>query len=945
MTVGPHPERSGGELERLGRLYSALAHTSHGIAHASDRDTLLAGACRSLVERGGFMMAWVGWHDPATRRLVPVASFGDEPGYLATIRVYADDRPEGTGPSGRAFRSRQPYVANDPLADPATAVFTESVKRWRLGSYAVFPIEVDDRPCATLSVYAAEPGFFRDEEVALLRTITMELSRALERQAMAAETREAEDTAARERRFAQTVLDSVPGVLYLYDENGKFLRWNRNFLDVTGYSAAEMKHLHPLDFFESPDRERVAARIGEVFLSGVSSVEANLRCKDGTLIPYHFTGRVVEVDGRTCLVGVGIDVSERARAIAALRESEERYHSTLDAVVEGCQLLDFEWRYLYLNDAASRHNRRPNAELLGRTMPECWPGIDQTEVFALFKRCMEQRTPGVMELQFTFPDGGTNWFEARVMPVPEGIFILSIDIEERKRAEAEMIRTTAKLREQAELLDKARDAIVVRDLEHRVRYWNRSAERLYGWSRDEIMDRPVSEVLYDNPAPFLAAVAEVMAKGEWSGEIEQKTRDGRKVTVEGHWTLVRDDAGLPASILAINTDVTQRKKLEQQFLRAQRLESIGTLAGGIAHDLNNVLAPIMLAVDFVASSVNDPDARESVDLIRTSARRGADMVAQVLSFARGMEGRRVVLNLTHPIRDLARVMRETFPKNITVETSFDADLWTMEGDPTQIHQVLLNLCVNARDAMPTGGSIRIAASNLAIDEHYASMHAEARVGPYVRLEVQDTGTGIPREVIDKIFDPFFTTKEVGKGTGLGLATTQAIVKGHGGFISVYSDPGAGTRFRVYFPATQGAVADAADAQAEAIPRGEGELILVVDDEASIRQITRQTLEAFGYRALVASDGSEAVSVFVQHLPDVRLVITDMMMPVMDGQATIQVLRRLKPGIPIIAASGIDASARTVKSLGANVAGVLTKPYTAEMLLKAIRAALIVPPPA
>ena len=625
-------------------------------------------------------------------------------------------------------------------------------------------------------------------------------------------------------------------------------------------------------------------------------------------------------------------IEEHRDVEAAWRTSEERYRTTLDSMMEGCQLIGFDWRYLYLNGAAALHNRRPNEELLGKKMADVWPGIEESSAFVPLRRCMEERMPQRREIEFVFPDGNSGWFDVRCHPIPDGIFVLSMDITERKLADA-------RIREQASLLDKARDAIIVRDLDHRILFWNHSAERLYGWTAYQAIGSSIKDMLYTSPDDFLEATGTTLKRGEWVGEIEQLTKDGRTKVVEGHWSLVHDDSGKPKSILAINTDITERKQLEQQFLRAQRMESIGTLAGGIAHDLNNVLAPIMMSIDLLRNYVSHPNGIEIIDLVGTSARRGAEMVSQVLTFARGVEGRSVDVRVSQVVRDLVRIIAETFPKNIHVETNLQPDLWSIRGDPTQIHQVLLNLCVNARDAMPEGGVIRIRAENLTVDDHYAGMNIEASAGPYLKIEVEDTGHGIPKEIIDKLFDPFFTTKEVGKGTGLGLSTSLAIIKSHGGFMRVYSDPGMGARFRIYLPGETEVDPASADHLETPLPRGDGETVMVVDDEASIRQITKQTLEAFGYKVLLAVDGSEAVSMYVVHQNEIAVVLTDMMMPVMDGPATIQVLRRLNPSLKIIGASGISANGKVAKAANGGLNHFLPKPYTADTLLRAIHAIL------
>ena len=512
-------------------------------------------------------------------------------------------------------------------------------------------------------------------------------------------------------------------------------------------------------------------------------------------------------------------------------------------------------------------------------------------------------------------------------------------LERRKRTVVQLEKTMAdlnavhgRLAEQASLLDKAQDAIVVCDLERRITYWNKSAERLYGWKADEVRGK-VARDLQSDGADFDGAWRMVLDHGDWMGELAQTGKDGQSLTVESRWTLVRGDAGQPSAVLFINTDATERIKLQMQFLRAQRLESIGTLAGGIAHDLNNVLTPIMVAIGMLSENERDQERLDILATLEGSARRGANMVQQVLSFARGLEGRREQVQVTDVVREVERIVNDTFLKNIDLRTTIADDLWSVTGDPIQLHQVLLNLCVNARDAMPHGGRLLISAENVTVDAAFAVTQIDAKAGPYVRLRVQDSGSGIPAEIGDRIFEPFFTTKDVSKGTGLGLSTSLAIVRSHGGFIRLDSAPGEGALFSVYLPAQAGSRQDPASAKAIELPRGDGELILVVDDEAPVRMVTRRMLESFGYRVVLASDGAQAVALYAEQKDEIAAVITDMMMPVMDGPATIRELRSLRPDVRIIAASGLHG--REV-SASAEAPIFLAKPYSAETLLTSLK---------
>ncbi|MGV3663683.1 MAG: PAS domain S-box protein [Prosthecobacter sp.] len=505
-------------------------------------------------------------------------------------------------------------------------------------------------------------------------------------------------------------------------------------------------------------------------------------------------------------------------------------------------------------------------------------------------------------------------------------------------AQWERRRIEETLRQQASLLDKAQDAILVRDLKHTVTYWNKGAERLYGWTAEEALGSNVVELFYPDDKPFAQALHTVLLKNEWTGELVQRNKTGQEVTVEARWTLVRDAAGKPASILSINTDITAKKRLEEQFLRAQRMESIGTLAGGIAHDLNNVLTPILMSIDLLRLRLHDAVAQRTLSTIETSAKRGASMIQQVLSFSKGVDGSKLPVFLHKVLQDISTIIRDTFPKNIQVGLQTSPDLWSIHGDATQIHQMLLNLCVNARDAMPAGGILSIEAHNVMIDAQFAATQIEMREGPHVVITVEDSGGGIERDIIGKIFDPFFTTQKAGTGagTGLGLSTALAIVKSHGGFIRVSSEPGAGSRFSVHLPAeiTHEESTEAAP-DVPPVPRGNNELVLVVDDESAVREITRQTLETFGYRVLIASDGAEAVALYAMQHEKIDVVLTDMMMPVMDGVATIQVLKKINPNARIIAASGVTTNGGPARAAEAGVTCFLPKPYTAETILRAL----------
>ena len=504
---------------------------------------------------------------------------------------------------------------------------------------------------------------------------------------------------------------------------------------------------------------------------------------------------------------------------------------------------------------------------------------------------------------------------------------------QRKRAEREREDAEVRIREQAALLSKARDAIMVMDTHGAITFWNAGAERIYGWSTEEVVRGMNAASFWKvDEQKHQDALRQTIQHEEWHGELTQATKDARTIFVESRWSLIRDHENKPKSILIINTDISEKKKLEAQFFRAQRMESIGTLAGGIAHDLNNVLTPILVSLKLLREMKGETPA-EILDTLEASAHRGASIVQQVLSFARGVEGEKALLQVKHPLNEVLKIAKDVFPRTVEIRSHFDADLWPVNGDATQLHQVFMNLVVNARDAMPNGGRLQIEARNTEIDENYAQMQPDAKPGPYVMVAVSDTGTGIAPGVLPKIFEPFFTTKEIGKGTGLGLSTAAGIVRSHGGFLAVYSELGQGTSFKVYLPAAENRSEKPPPSElAAALPQGKGELVMVVDDEVAIREIIKVTLVNNGYRVVTATDGTEAVGLFATQKRKVKAVMVDLMMPFMDGIATIRALQKMEPGTKFIAISGLMDQARIGQLNEIGGVNFLAKPFTTEQVL-------------
>jgi PAS domain S-box-containing protein len=502
--------------------------------------------------------------------------------------------------------------------------------------------------------------------------------------------------------------------------------------------------------------------------------------------------------------------------------------------------------------------------------------------------------------------------------------------EEQRRA-AEL-----KIREQAALIEKAQDAIWVENLQGRVIYANPSAERLYGWSAAELQaDGAARRMVAACEKTLAEARQTALTAGEWLGELEQTARDGRKLTVASRCTLIKNERGEPTSLLFINTDVTERKRLEAEFFRAQRIESLGALAGGMAHDLNNALSPILMGLQLLQKQRPDEETRRMLSVMEENTHRGADLVKQVLLFSRGRDPEKEPLAVGRLVREVERILRQTFPKTIRLAALVPGDLWPVLGNATQLHQVLLNLCVNARDAMPRGGELTLAADNIELGADEARQIPNGAPGRFVLLIVSDTGSGIAPEILPRIFEPFFTTKPAGQGTGLGLSTLARIVSQHGGFVAVKSEPGRGTTFEIYLP--RAALAPGAVAKrifSAELPRGNGEWILVADDEQAIREMVSFGLTSQGYRVIAAANGADAITALERQVREIRLILLDTDMPVLNGKAAIPFLRALAPATPIVLMSGQVAAASN-----ADAFAQLVKPFQLDELLRRVTALL------
>lgn len=884
--------------------------------------------------------------------------------------------PRGEGLPGWVFDHAAPYLCNDARRDPQ--VLRSLSGRFNVRQALCLPIQdKDGEVIGFFEIHNKLHGEFTVVDIELMQGVARSAAVALANALAYEEVRAARQESVRYAAGLSEIVELQQEINRRSWETGEVLNLLLNCLSrLVEADGAVIQFREGQEMVYRAATGAAAGQIGlrlkiDNSLSGLSVREnRSLVCHDSEndprvdlqacrriglrsmiVVPFHVDGEVGGIlkvyaaaprafsdsDQRLLEILSGLLGSslQRQRAEDHRRNSEREFRALFTANPVPMWVFDSQnLRFMAVNEAAIRNYGYSQEEFLDMDITQIRPAEDVPAVLDAWRQPTPHKKLG--HFRHLRKDGSIILAEISSDEITfrgrQARLVVAADVTKQKDAEEQ-------IRRQARLLNLTTDAIIVRDMEGRIKFWNLGAEKLYGWRTDEVIGQKIQPLIYRDITLFDRALTRTLEHGSWQGELSQFNRDGKALTVASRWTLVRAGNGEPESVLVINTDITERKQLEMHFLRAQRMESIGTLAGGIAHDLNNILAPILLSIELLRKRISDQSLQNILRNIETSARRGGDIVKQVLTFARGVEGERMHIDLAHAISDIERVITDTFPKNIRFERSLPGDLWPLVADPTHLHQILLNLCVNARDAMPDGGELRIRASNLTVDKSYAVQANNLNPGLYVCLEVTDSGTGIPQEIMDKIFDPFFTTKEAGRGTGLGLSTVQAIVKSHGGVISVYSEPRNGTTFKVYLPAAPGHATAPADEGMEQAPRGTGQTILIVDDESSVRTIAKHTLEAFGYRVIDAGNGAEAVAVFVQSKDSVSLVVTDLMMPVMDGIATIHAIRKISPEIPIIATSGLNESGHMARVAAIGVLDFLAKPYDAKKLLTAVHQTL------
>jgi PAS domain S-box-containing protein len=933
-------KRAEEELHRVNRVLMTLSECNQALVHASDESDLLHAVCRIIVDFGGYRFAWVGLAEfDETQKVRPVAHAGREEGYLERLDVAWANKEQGWGPTGSAIRTGQPVVANDITTQPHYDLWREeALKRGFLSSIAL-PLKENGRVLAALNIYSDEVEAFDQEEVKLLTELADDISYGI------SSLRTKQKLEASEERLRLALMASQQGFYDLNVVTGNAVV-SPEYAQMLGYEPSEFQETNQkwIDRLHPEDRDRIADFYRSYIAGDVKDyqVEFRQRTKYGEWKWILSFGKIVATnpDGSPLrMVGTHLDITARKLAEKELQQKTELISSVFQASPLAIIALDREGVVTMWNPAAEMMFGWTENEALGRLNPVV-PEDKRLEFSGLRERVLRGESFSGVELTRRKKDGTMIVISLSTAPLkgPDGdilgILSVSADITAHKRSEEAQRRL-------ATAIEQSIESIMMTDKDGKITYVNPSFEQISGYEKEEVLGRNTRFLKSDrhDSSHYKDFLEAIRSGNPWKGRLVSQRKDGKLIYEDVTISPVRDSSGKIVGFVDVAHDMTEHIQLEKQLIQAQKMEAIGTLAGGIAHDFNNLLqvvlgySELMLMDDKLDSRV-----RDDLGKMNQAARTGADLVRSLLTFSRKTETKPRPLNLNHQIERVRKLLSRTVPRMIEIQLDLADDLASINADPTQIEQILMNLAVNARDAMPDGGKFLIETQNATLDEDYCRSHLGATPGDYVLLQFSDTGQGMDRDTLEHIFEPFYTTKGPGEGTGLGLAMVYGIVKQHYGYIMCYSELGHGTTFKVFFPALF------SPSQAERAPlkrtlRGGTETILLVDDEVFIRDLGERILARAGYTVFTAVNGNEALAVYKSRQNEIALVILDLIMPEMGGKQCLEEILKICPRTKVLIASGYSANGPTKEAVGAGAKGFVTKPYDMHTMLRTVREVL------
>ena len=949
------------EFQRMCRLHVTAAEVCRAMVRASSRGELVESVVRTLVETGEFAMASFARLSPETQELVREVSWGDVTGYLDKIRIFADERPEGHGPAGTAFRSRQPYVCNDWWNDPRTLPWREAARSVGWAASAVFPVILHGEPRGLLTCYSLEKNFFGTEEVSLLEETVRDIAFGLERLDGEAELRTAlAELEASERRLTLALDAAQMGTFELDLETGVVV-WGGMHERLFGLAPGEfsgafeevLTRVHPddrEDLLQAVD----AAKAGH----SMFRVEFRVVWPCGTERWIYAQGEFVyALDGAALRrYGIVLDITDRKRAEELLFRNEERLRQAVRVANIGILDRDYVTENLYWSPeqrAILGFGQEEPATITGfleRVHPE-----DRERVLAAMIQAEDPAGDGTYQTahRILLPDGKIRWLRTMVQVMfagqgrerrPSRAVGATTDITEAVEAQAEN-------RKLATIVENSRDCMGIATLDGRVTYLNDAGLRLLGvvFPLAE-SGRTINEFFPEEDAPFITGTVlpALFNNGYWSGELRLKNqRTGEPIDAELTTFMIRDQQGRPISHAMVSRDIRERKRteaerieLEQQLFQAQKMESIGRLAGGVAHDFNNMLTVINGHSQMLLAKLNPMDPiRSQVSEINKAGERAAGLTRQLLTMSRKQVMQTRELDLNKLVADMQPMLMRLVGEDFDLRVVAQATAAMVNADPHQLEQVVLNLVVNARDAMPNGGRLVIETANPESVKSGAPPRGDNGRVDYILLAVSDTGTGMEETTRQRIFEPFFTTKPLGQGTGLGLSTVQGVVTQSGGHLDVYSEPGRGSTFKVYLPILPPEGNEPREPEDKTAAAGGKETILVVEDEPEVRQFTVQALESYGYNVIEANDGEEGLEICRQMGDVIDLVVTDVVMPRMSGRELANRAWRMLPEMKFLFMSGYTDNALSMNGVLEPHVRFIEKPFSLEGMAKRVREVL------
>ncbi|MBU0665296.1 MAG: PAS domain S-box protein [Proteobacteria bacterium] len=935
---------------RLSGLYSVLSSTNDAIIRIKETEPLLQEICRIIVEEGMFRMAWIGFIDPKTLQVKPAAMYGHEDGYLKGKRISVDESiPEGRGPTGTALRKGSHTICNDVGNDPIMLPWREEALKRGYRSHGGFALKKQGTVIGTFNVYSEEAFYFQkegDEIIRLLSRLAENISFAIELIEGEKIRRQAEEELRENEKFLTSVVENIPNMIFVKDARElRFVRFNKAGEELLGYQREDLYGKNDYDFFPHEEAEFFITKDREVLNSKklIDIPEETIETRhQGKRILHTKKIPIVDAQGDPkYLLGISEDITERKQAEEQIKAQQEFLQNALDSLTHPFYVIDANDYTIKLANTASHFGEyREGTKCFQLTHDRSEPCSGSEHPCSL-REIRKTRQPVVMEHIHVDPAGMNRSVEIHAYPIFDGngnliqIIEYCLDISERKQGEEERRRLVT-------AIEQGIDSVVITDRDGIIQYVNPGFEKVTGYSKEEaIGQNPRILQSGKQDALFYQEMWRTLTSGKaWRGDLINKKKDGTLFEEEVSITPVLNEAGEIINYVAVKRDVTGEMQLEKQLRQAQKMEAIGTLAGGIAHDFNNILAPILGYSELALARISpgDPLVADLQQVI-TAAMRAKDLVQQILAFSRQAPQEKKPLQPHLVVKEALKLLRASLPSTIEIREEIPAECGAILADPTQFHQIVMNLCTNAYHAMrETGGVLRVRLAKITIDDASRVPSVDLARGDYVVLEISDTGCGMEQKTLAHIFDPYFTTKGKGEGTGLGLAVVHGIVKSYQGHITVYSEPGKGTHFHVYLPRIAETHPLTEANHIEAIPTGT-ERLLVVDDEAVITTMLEVILQGLGYQVRSSSNSLEALALIDQDPMAFDLLITDMTMPHLTGFELAHKALAIRPDLPIILCTGFSELINKEQAQALGIRAYLMKPVSMRELGQKVREVL------